>query len=77
MTEATLVRVEIHNLSLSQTATKGMLTATRTWEFAQGYGIIDCKAQLPGLSTISEGTPEGNTTIADGSCRLGKYSWVR
>lgn len=47
------VLIEIHNLSLSQTATKGILTATRAWDFAQGYGIADGKAELLGLPPVS------------------------
>lgn len=27
-----------------------MLTATRTWDFAQGFSTVGCKADLPGQS---------------------------
>lgn len=72
------VLIEIHNLSLSQIATKGMLTATRTWDFAQGCGTVDCKVDLPGHSYSQwKERQKAIPTNVDRSCRPGKYSWMR
>lgn len=71
------VLIEIHNLSLSQIATKGMLTATRTWDFAQGCAQWTVKLTCPSLHSQWKEHQKAIPTNVDRSCRPGKYSSMR